>query len=77
MNFDFFNTPHAKANPHTAFHTEVTEVFAPRGLAPSALDAILESLETINRRQVRMETRLVRLMKDHGLDSAGNPTDNH
>lgn len=55
----------------------VSEVFVPRGLAPSALDAIIKGLDTLNRRQIRMETRLVRLMKDHGLDSAGNPTDTH
>ena len=52
-------------------------MLAPPGLAPSAFDAIIKGLDTLNRRQIRMETRLVRLMKDHGLDSAGNPTDNH
>lgn len=49
------------------------EVAAPPGISPNALDAILESLDAINRRQVRMETRLVRLLKDHGLDTNGRP----
>lgn len=52
-----------------------TEVPAPPGVSPSVLDAILESLDAINRRQVRMETRLVSLMKDHGLDTQGRPVD--
>ena len=51
------------------------EVAAPPGVSPNALDAILESLKVMNRRQIRIETRLVLLMKDHGLDSSGRPAD--
>lgn len=66
-----------KLNLQSMCTSQPIEVLAPPGLAPSAFDAIIKGLDTLNRRQIRMETRLVRLMKDHGLDSTGNPTDNH
>ena len=65
------NVLHMLATPVT---TPPIEVAAPHGVSPNALDAILESLQALNRRQTRIETRLVRLMKDQGLDASGEPS---
>jgi hypothetical protein len=53
----------------------IYEVAPAPGLGPNLLDSIIESLAELNRRQVRIETKLVCLMKDHGLDNRGRPTD--
>lgn len=42
---------------------------------PVTLDAVCRLLNEIAQRQVRMETRLVRLLMEHHLDSDGNPLD--
>lgn len=86
MKLDFFSaTPFSPARlvrdnrPRTPHRVPAplarTEATAPAGVSPNTLNAVLQSLDTINRRMVRIETRLVCLMKDHGLDSAGRPND--
>lgn len=52
-----------------------TEIAAPRELSPDVFDALVESLATLNKRLIRMETRLVVFMKADGLDTHGRHSD--
>ena len=46
-------------------------------IGPNAYDAIMAQLEMMNRRVMRTETRLVRLLASHGLTPEGFPVQQH